>query len=245
MHPATPRKTVREFVEGRKAGLLAAHDLTSQTNGSSSVDWISDVNDTLDAVLEQWTTEAAAAGKSDQARDGVEGSIAITLHRGLMHLPAEVLTDRDFWRYCSAYLYDFVTWRQTSDSIQALYPYFGVATGSLGRECVPHRMFGRAQIALAGGELAGDADPYAHAKIAAADVWKSHILRVRHGDAPRVVYEMLKRVEAGALKTDVVRPLARDLRRVRSNVIFEILDQDQADSLIERETGRTKSVPLD
>lgn len=241
MYPIASRADVIAYITGRQDGSLTELDLRSSTSGAETTDWFDDISDTLTQVLEGWQSRLdSGTYANDQAKDALEGQLAVVLHRGLKDLPAAVLTDKDFWRYCAAVLYDFIVWRQASSTTTGLFPHFGVASNGLGRECVPHRMFDRARIAWIGGTQAQDADPYALAEFGAADIWKSHLLRVLNGNAPLVARAILSEVKAGDLKTDLVRPVVRNLRRVRANVLFEVLDQDQAQLLLQREIQRTQ-----
>ncbi|KMO75870.1 hypothetical protein [Mycolicibacterium obuense] len=241
MYQAVTKADTAAYVVGRQDGSLSANDYKVTFRGSQADDFVDEVEDALERVLAGWRARDASKDRLDQARDELEGQLSQELHIGFEHLPASVLTDKDFWRFCSAYLYDFIVWRQPSNAVTALLPYFGAASNGLGRECVPHRMFDRAQIVKTGGDLAGDPDPYSLARFGAADVWKSHILRVANGNAPVVVREMLTDVKTGKLKTHVVRTFVKNLRRARSNVLFEVLNQPQARDLVDRERARTLS----
>ncbi|USX46296.1 hypothetical protein [Dietzia kunjamensis] len=238
MYQVVTRPDAAAYVQGRANGSLGPHDLKVSYRGAEADDLVDAIEDTLETVLEGWHAREDTKYRTDQSRDELEGELSAELHSGLAALPASVLTDRDFWRFCATYLYDFVTWRQPSKTVTASLAYFGAQSNGIGRECVPHRMFDRAHIASVGGFLSGDDDPYSLAKFGAADVWKSHILRVANGNAPMVAREILQDVKEGTLKTDVVRPMVRNLRRARSNIIFEILNQEQARSLVDRETAR-------
>jgi hypothetical protein len=239
MYPVVSRADAATYVKGRADRTATSVDLRVNYRGNGSEDWVEEVSDGLDGVIATWGSMDRSRFTSDQSRDELEGQLSVDLYRALQPLSAGVLTDRDFWRYCAAHLYDFVIWRQPSKTVTASLPYFGAANEGLGRDCVPHRMFDRAYIAKVGGDAAKDDDPYALARFGAADVWKSHILRVANGNAPIVVHEILADVKNGKLKTDVVRPFIKNLRRVRANVLFEVLDTDQARDLVDRETERT------
>lgn len=239
MHQTVTRKDATAYIAGRKAGSMGPHDLKVAYVGAEPHDWVEDIEQALEETLTEWKTNDPDSVTSDQSRDALEGNLSATLHAGLAALPSSVLTDRGFWRFCAAYLHDLIVWRhQSTNAEAALYPYFGVASDSLGYECVPHRMFNRAHIALSGGGIANSDDPYALAKFGARDVWASHILRVRTSYAPIVAHELLADVRAGKLPTDPVRLLAKNLKRVRSNVLFEVLDGPQARDLIDREEAR-------
>lgn len=238
-YPYVTRANVTAYINGRASGQMSHLNLKTEYRKSPGGDWVEEIDDTLDLVLQTWRDAPLTSITSDQKRDELEGRLAVVLYEGLKDLPAAVLTDKDFWRFASAYLYDFIVWRQTTKKTTAQLPYFGAASNGLGRECVPHRMFDRAFIAGTGGAFAAAEDPFALAKFGAADVWKSHILRVANGNAPIVVHEMLSDVNDGKLKTELVRPFVKNLRRVRANVLFEILDQPQARDLVDRERERT------
>lgn len=240
MYRAMRRADVAAYVRGRQAGTLGPHDWQTVDRGEPGEDWGEVAEAGLDAVLEAWTDLNDESIKSDNARDAVEGKLAAILHCELATLPASVLTDRDFWRFCSAWLYDFIEWRQSTSSTDNLLTYFGGSSESLGRDCVAHRMFDRGHIARAAAEAVDENEElYGLAEIGAADVWKSHILRVAHGNAPLVVREMLLNVRSGNLPTSDIRPFVKNLRRVRANVIFEVLDSDQARDLVDREIAWT------
>lgn len=242
MYPIVGRKDLKTYIAGRSAGVLEPHDLVVNYERSSAEDLPDEICAVLDGVISTWRALDLASITSDQARDAVEGELSASLHDGFRELPANVLTDRGFWRFCAGKLYDYVIWRhQTSKSEPALHPYFGVVAETLGFECVPHRMFNRALIAHAGGAVVGSDDPYALAKFGARDVWASHILRVRTSYAPAVARELLVDVRDGKLPTLTVRLLAKNLKRVRSNVLFEVLDEHQARVLMDRETERVRA----
>ena len=68
------------------------------------------------------------------------------------------------------------------------------------------------------------------------DLWRSHILRQDYANA-RVVARALLRLQAGQLaakklSVDAVRELAKRLRRLHANVVFEFLDAPQAEGLV-------------
>jgi hypothetical protein len=238
-YPVVFRSDVTAYINGRGGGHMSGLDLKVSYRDSPGDDWVEQIDETLDVVLADWRAKDLSKFNSDQKRDELEGRLSVSLYEGLAELPAKVLTDKDFWRYAACYLYEFVLWRQTTKKVTAQLPYFGAASNGLGRECVPHRMFDRAYIAQAGGLAAKATDKFEMAKFGAADVWKSHILRVANGAAPIVVHELLTDVKGGMLKTELVRPFVKNLRRVRANVLFEILDPLQARDLIDRERTRT------
>lgn len=242
-YPIATRTYTSGYVSGRFDGSLTPLNFSAAYNESDAQDWVEEIERTLDKVLDAWTSAGPEAVKDPNAKDAIEGDLSVILYEGLKGLPGRVLTDRDFWRYCSAYMYDFIRWRQPSASVPAFLVYFGCSTAGIGRECVPHRMFDRAYIARMGGEHAGYEDPYALARFGAADMWKSHILRVLNGNAPLVVHEFMSDVTAGRLGIGdrVTREMISNLRRVRSNVLFEVVEDFQARDLVDQETERARA----
>lgn len=246
MHQVLTRKEALAYIAGRQSGTVVESALQPGQSSATSEDWWDEIDEALSSVMKVWRQEDLTRFESQIKRDGLEGVLAAVLHQGMKGLPASVLTDRDFWRYCAAYMYDFIVWRQPTTTVSALYPYFGLKGESLGSaDCVPQRMFGRAHIVLAA-SAQGDPDPYELAKFGAADVWISHILRVRNSYAPLVVRELLDGVRAGRFKTDTIREVAKDLKRVRSNVLFEALEAEDVRMLVDsaevRAAARAASV---
>ena len=238
MHQVLTRKEALAYITGRQAGTVVESALQPGQSAATTEDWWDEIDEALASVMEVWRNEDLTHYESQIKRDGLEGVLAVVLHQGMKGLPASVLTDRDFWRYCAAYMYEFIAWRQPTTTVTALFPYFGLKGESLGSaDCVPQRMFGRAHIVHAA-SAQWDPDPYELAKFGAADVWISHILRVRNSYAPLVVRELLDGVRAGRFKTEAIREVAKDLKRVRSNVLFEVLEAEDVRTLVDSAEAR-------
>lgn len=242
-YPVMQPKQTAEFVTARRAGTTSGDPQGGQ-RGDTDDSYYEDIRDTLDDVLNDWRASDLESLKSGQDKDGLEGKLAVKLHKQFCKLPAYILTDRDFWRYCAAYLYEFVEWRNGPGCDLANY---GAKGASIGRDCTPHRMFDRAYIALLGGLASGQSEDEAYelATFGQTDVWRSHILRVAHGDAPIVAHDLVRDVKDRKIATKEVRPLAKHLQRVRANVLFQVLDPYQARGLVDRETTRVTAGPLD
>jgi hypothetical protein len=175
-----------------------------------------------------------------QAKDGVEGILSIEFFNSIefLHESPEVLTDKDFWRYLSInYFYEFAEWREqrTKDTPCHL-DAFGAKKKGLTRDCVPFRMFQRAYLAKM---ISNSGNDLSYSMIAAGDIWKSHLLGVLNSLSPAISKEILDRYEDGALNTSVVRPLAKRLKKLRANVLFEVLPSEDAAFIISREIDRS------
>ena len=198
-----------------------------------------EIDEAVSKSLLEWKNLRSKASNA-QARDGVEGQLSVAFFNAtkFLHNSPEVLTDNDFWRYLAAtHFFEFTEWRdqRTKDSVVSLNS-FGAGSKSLTRDCVPFRMFERAYLADLIGERRGD---LSFALIPGGDVWKSHILGVLNSLSPSISKVMLERVKKQELKTEIIRPLAKRLKRLRANVLFEILPEEDAILIIDRESQKS------
>lgn len=245
-YPMSFHGDASDYVLGRRSGGSVTSDADIRPT-FREVDTAKDPVDTIEAALEDlldaWRDDKDSKKASE--RDEFEGALAVTLYKTLKELPAEVLTDRDFWRYLAIRLYEFVQWR---DGEACSLESYGAAGSALNWNCVPLRMFNRAHVAEVGRLAAGsDEDFYGVDLHGATDLWRSHILRVLTSYSPLVVHEMLKdydnwtdRAKAlGMQRKDAVREYAKDLKRARSNILFEVLDGEAVGDLLATQTTRT------
>jgi hypothetical protein len=228
-YPTVTTKNAAAYVEGRRDGSIAARTKPDIAWVGTGDEFDDVIEGAVDDLLDDWKAERDACGRSGQKKDGLEGRLAVDLHQNLESLPAEILSDRGFWRYLAVHgLFDFVQWR---DGEACRLVSFGAGSAN-SWDCVPHRMFNRALIARAG--AAEDAsDPFWGALVAGTDLWRSHVLRVLIGNAPLLVNEILADSLAGKLPSDVLRELIKRLQRTRANVIFEVLDQGECRKLVD------------
>lgn len=235
-YPVLARSRTEDYVYARRSNAILNGPPEHELRGGDDDCYDDITNEALKSVMDAWR-DGNPAGIAEGKKDGVTGELAVLLYEGLRELPGSVLSDGDFWRYCSAYLYDLVEWRMGANCNLKNYGAFSSSV----RDCLPHDMFQRAHIAYLGGAANGDPNPFKLAGLSSSDVWRSHILRVLTGNAPVVVHELLVEVAAGKLKTDKVREVAKNLKRARANVLFEVLDPLQARQLLEREMAREGS----
>ena len=234
-----------DYVAGRRVGTLTSDADIRQTfrDLDSGDDPMDTIDAALDDLLEAW--EDVKNGTKSSERDDLEGTLSIDFYKTLRSLPAEVLTDRDFWRFLAVRMYDFIQWR---DGAECSLESYGAAGSALNWNCVPLRMFNRAHVAEAGRlAAASDEEFYGVSMHQATDLWRSHILRVLTSYSPLVAHALLKDYEnwadraksLGKQRKDAVREYAKDLRRARSNILFEVLDGDAAADLLTSQTTRT------
>lgn len=188
-----------------------------------------DVEDLLREVTRKINTSQAQKLKTKGiSLDQVEGMLALQLHAVLVDLPATCLTDPDFWRFVSVELVrDFVFWR---DGVDCSYASFGLSSSRRIPDCVPLRMFNRAHIA----RLIDPNDANRQIEIVkagGADFWQSHVLRVQNRFDPRIVSSLVTAMGSSRLSNvQELRDVAKDIRRLRANVILEL----QTDRQLER-----------
>lgn len=234
-YPVVSLQTIQEFlrdvrVEGKYSD-APAHSV----RGSGDSFILKYRKDLLE--FDQEMKHAIHSAKKRADVDEIEGQLSVKTFSLLYKLPAEVLTDRDFWRYLSCtYFFDFAIWRDGGkDGELPSDASFGASSKTITMDCVPFRMFNRGLIDY---QLNQRIDDGSYASIAGTDVWRSHILRVKTSYAPELVRQMLERLKAGQLPTDVVRPLARSIRRLRANIVFENLNFKESNDIIEVELNK-------
>mgnify|MGYP006444542275 CR=1 FL=1 len=167
---------------------------------------------------------------ADVAKDSIEGRLSCLLFEGLKDIDARVLTDAGFWRYLAVCeMFEYIEWRDGSD---CGLPSFGAGTHGLTWDCASKRMFVRGRIAK---EARSNESWQTVARIAGTDVWRSHILRVRTGESPQLACALLEAWDRREIRTKEIRDVAKRIKRLRSNLVFEVMDQTQIQSMLERQ----------
>jgi hypothetical protein len=243
-YPTLSATAATTYVEDRRAAEGAGHSaviapIVYVGSGSEAGPFIEEaLRDFREEFTELEVRSSTGQGKSrkdGKSKDSVEGLLSVGLYSNLKDLGAEVLTDPGFWRYLGCVeMFGFVKWR---DGENCKPESFGAGSSFPTWDCVPLRMFVRARICAESG--ATDYDDVA--AIPGTDLWRSHVLRVKTGNAPHLSVALVRAWERGDLDTDSVREVAKSLKRLRSNVIFEVLDADQAAEIVSAETLRAKS----
>jgi hypothetical protein len=160
-------------------------------------------------------------------------SAAAIVHRWAVEtgLRPEVLADQGFWRWLAiSKTYELITWRYMDGKGMLSNENFGT------RGTRQNALFRLFQI----GDLSfepNSQDPYELASVGDVDFWVSHILRQNYANA-RPVARALIDLQAGrlnglsSLTTGEIRYLAKDLKRLRENLVFEVLSHDEARQLV-------------
>lgn len=237
-YPVVRLVEAQRYVLRRQNGELGVEDRPDFEEEGASGDetLLPAVTDIADRITDLYQSSKARF-TSGIARDRFEGSLAVQLHERLREFPARVLTDDDFWRYLAVRgLYEFVSWRDGQSSGSPALASFGANSPRVNYDCVPFRMFVRADIAsLIVKSRAQELDVMDISSVAGTDLWRSHILRSQSSFSPDYVRLLLKHHERGVLPAAVVRDLAKRVKRVRSNVLIEALDAEGSRTMFDRE----------
>lgn len=178
----------------------------------------------------------------DQDGGRFEAEACSVVHATLPSHLLAALSDADFWRYLAVvHFHFFVEWRHGSEGSETNAANYGI--GNTKRNLL-YRMWMRAEVSLD----AAAQDPYHLAKYGDKDLWDSHIIPVRTGNARALVRSLLKFLYPAKLKgkcclsIDEVRELAKHLTRLRANVFLELYDEERAYRLISRERDKACAV---
>lgn len=174
----------------------------------------------------------------DPAGGKFETEACVLVHKALSDVPKSTLADPEFWIWMATdLLADILEWRFGSPGKPAKLANYGVGSRS---ENMFFRLWLRAELGHTGGK-----DAYGLAKEGDQDLWRSHLLRQGYANARTVARALLK-LQSGKLVVGGksaqkliagddpagVRMLAKRLRRMRANVLFEFLSPQQADGLV-------------
>ena len=180
------------------------------------------LDEALDAMRQAF--EGRAPKDPLSSPEGFEGQFAGMIHRELRDMPIEALDDPGFWRYLSlVHFWWFVSVREAP----------AIERGNVmtyvdgGTECVPFRMFLRAQAVRDGEDYS-----LAGALPKSADFWRSHVLRVKTGSAPPLARSFARLQVEKRMVSDDVRPFARRINRLWSNIVFQDWDESDCDELL-------------
>jgi hypothetical protein len=152
------------------------------------------------------------------------------VHRELSVYPIEVLADTAFWVWIAVgHFADIIEWRYGSAPNPASFPNYGIVQGS---ENFLFRLWLRGDI----GFEPARSDPYELSKLGDIDIWRSHIVRQSYANAREIARALLL-LQSGMLGRDPltqegVRELAKQLKRVRANVVLEVLPRQSAIDLV-------------
>jgi len=220
-HPTLAREHVLAHMEELMTGAITELSSLATWEGDGNNVDLTDLNLCI-GHIEQSLKARLADGTGGLDDDQFEGSMAGDLHRCLSSWDVGILDDAGFWSYLACGpLWFFTKWRE-DPAKRKPETYNVYIDGSKNVECVPLRMFLRAQAIGHQGDYAlGEAVPQG------TDFWRSHILRVRTGSEPRLAREIAKQHATNRMMVDNVREYAKRIRRRWSNEVIYALDPSE------------------
>lgn len=178
---------------------------------------------------------------SGRRKDELEALLAVDFKTNIDKLPSRALIETDVWRYLAAVeMFDFISWR---DGVNCKMTSFGAVNDNPGFDCVPLRMYLRIRI-LQDGMVEGD-DLNELATFQGTDFWRSHVLRVKLGQEPRLIRRFMSAISDDQLNTNEVRRLAKILSRFSTNLTLESMSDDGLDELVSRSVSLLESQLVD
>ena len=167
-----------------------------------------------------------------------EGRAAELVHE-LLELPALIATDHEFWLW---FVFGsgheapgkLVSWRHVSADSP-----FGTQDANFGLTTdLEKGFFSRLWLRAHLLHDPSAADPYEYAKRGSQDLWRSHLFRTEYGMVPVVAKAFLRFAfpdedpDRASVPNDVLRAMAKELRRRNATSAFELLDDESAQSLM-------------
>ena len=176
--------------------------------------------------------------KSAKNANAFEALAARAIHARVA-VSVEILADPDFWLWLAAvHFSDIVEWRYGNPPLGTAAANYGVGARS---ENLLYRLWLRAELVL---DDQGN-DRYHLCDHGQIDFYRSHLFRQGYANARNFARALLRfqypdKADATQpfLKVDRIRELVKRLRRVRSNLFVEILDEAECRKVIEEELVR-------
>lgn len=178
-------------------------------------------------------------GRRDPAGGRFEAEACSEIHR-LLPFDPDMLADYEFWTWLAVFRFrELVDWRHGGDTGQAAPANFGIGSGS---ENLLYRLWLRADA----GYRPDESDSYELARRGDQDFWRSHVFRQGYGRCRALVRALVRYqfpdgpADGPTLKIPEIRELAKRLRRLHPNIVFEYLDEESAYLLVGKEAEAAK-----
>ena len=175
--------------------------------------------------------------KSAKNANQFEGDAARAIHKRAK-VPAEVLADADFWLWLAvAHFSDIVEWRYGNPVNGTGLANYGIGARS---ENLIYRLWLRADLVFDEAAV----DSYHLCQYGQIDFYRSHLFRqgyanVRNFSRALLQFQYPKSdTTEPNLKVNQIRELVKRLRRLRTNLFLEVLDEKECRKVIEDEAVR-------
>lgn len=232
-------KYAAETLEALRRGESPAEEQVMEARGAGT-DHVQDVLPALEEALYRIKSRYPnRLGLRDPAGGRFEAEACSEIHR-LLPFDPDMLADYEFWSWLAVFRFrELVDWRHGGDAGRAAAANFGIGSG---KENLLYRMWLRADA----GYRPGEGDPYELARRGDQDFWRSHVSRQGYGMCRSLVRALVRyqfpdgSSDRPTLSILEIRELAKRLRRLHPNVLFEYLDEESAYLLVAKEADAAK-----
>lgn len=223
------------YLAARRGGVtMDGESLVKVKGAGSDLDqsFVTGLREALGALRAGWPDGL----KNDRERNIFEGKASRLVH-GIVPAESEFLCDSEFWTWLSVIHFpELVEWRYGNPEGGTKLANYGIGSRA---ENLLFRLWLRAEIVL--DESAKDR--YHLADAGQIDFYRSHLFRQGYANARNFARALLRfqypnaDVAAPKLKTDQIRHLVKRLCRMRSNLLLEILPEEECRAVIEAEAA--------
>lgn len=184
----------------------------------------------FDSAVQAVLSNCKSSGLNEQKqREKFEVDLGPAIYDLVQNVDTKAIMDSRFWAYLTlTHAFEATNWRHpsTKNGPPSL-NNFGLVKSAI-REGLLVRIYLRATLGYDTAE-----NSFELAGVSGQDLWRSHIIRVKTGNAPLVVRAMLQDQLKKNHSVKVIRAAAKRLTQIRSNVLYETLDSEQATKLVE------------
>lgn len=236
-YPILSAADATAYLASKRSGTPLDLDLMVKTRGDGP-DLPQDFVAVLTADMEAIKARFPEGMKSQKNANAFEAQAARAIHQRVT-ADLTILADADFWLWlAAAHFSDIVEWRYGNPEGGTGLANYGVGART---ENLLYRLWLRAELVL--DEQADDR--YHLCARGQIDFYRSHLFRQGYANAREFAKALLKyqyrdtkEVTQPHLKVSQIRELVKRLRRMRTNLFMEILDESECLKVIEEEAGR-------
>ena len=193
--------------------------------GSDTADLEKHIDNLLDGLLK--SIDLAGGSLTEPGKDKVfgdfeENALEVSV-QFFDDLPDECKFEPGFWTYLSWRCADIIAWRYpVNDKKGWVDNFFARYSASDFINAFIPRLIVQGLITRG--------DPARSFK--GQDFWRSHVLRVKTGFSKEVSNGFANISKSESINTEEARIIAKKIKAIRSNVIFEVLNKPQAEALV-------------
>jgi hypothetical protein len=236
-YPIMTTADATAYLAGRRSGSPPALEPLIKPRGDGpemAQDFVSALRADMEAIKARYRDGL----KNNADENTFEARAARAIHVRLQ-VDAVILADADFWRWLAvAHFADLVEWRYGSPEGGTGLANYGVGAKS---ENLLYRLWLRAELVLDDAE----GDRYHLCDRGQIDFYRSHLFRQGYANARAFARALLRyqypeplQATQPTLKVAEIRELVKRLRRMRTNLFVEILNEDECRQIIEEEAVR-------